>query len=236
MITTKISNKSIRSYKGPLLWPCTVGDVEVTGCTLTACSIGFRHSKDFKRRTIVRNVVMKDCRIESKTLIGPAQIENVQLENILGYEVFVLGALYKHVIMKGKFDAIVIHGLPNLETPREDRVRYWALCDQFYADCDWALDISKAEFASFDIRLRGIPADLVVRDPETQIEVRMEKIVEGRWRSIPLSDIVQAKFRMWENGGGEDLLIVAPKRNKKDFAAVMGDIRLLRDAGIAEPD
>lgn len=232
----RIENKAIRSYKGPLIWPRTVGDVEVVGCTLNGCSIGYRHSKDFKRRTIVRNVTIKDCRIESNTLLGPAQFENLHIENVTGCEVFVLGALYKHVQMKGRFDAVVIHGLPNLQTLGKDRPQYWALCDEFYANCDWALDISKAEFANFDIRLRGVPAHLVVRDPETQIVVKREKLIEGAWRDMPMSGLVLAHFKMWESGGGEDLVIVAPKRNKKNFENVMADIRRLREFGIAEPD
>jgi hypothetical protein len=43
-------------------------------------------------------------------------------------------------------------------------------------------------------------------------------------------------FKLWENEGGEDLIIVAPKGKRSDFLEVMADIRRLREAGIAEPD
>ena len=41
----------------------------------------------------------------------------------------------------------------------------------FYQKIDWALDISRGEFR--DLELKGIPARLVRRDPETQLIVTM---------------------------------------------------------------
>lgn len=231
-----IANRAIQSYKGPWLLARTLGNVEIVDCSFAGCSIGYAHSKDFKRRTIVRNVTIRDCKVLSRSLLGPAQFENICVENITGCEVFVLGAVFKHVRMRGKFDAVVIHGLPNLQTPLDARPSYWKLCDEFYANCDWALDISEAEFGNFDIRLRGVPARLVVRDPETQAVIKAEKIADGRWRGMPLGGLAQFQLKMWESGGGEDLIIVAPKRNKAGFTEVLDDIRKLREAGIAEPD
>lgn len=230
----RIENKTITTYRGPW-WPRTVGGVELVGCTLQDCSIGYRHSRDFKRRTIVKDVVIKDCQI-STCHVNAAQLEEIHLENIFGGNIFILGALFKHVRMKGKFDVIVIHGTPEFSMRGENQRRYWTLCDQYYADSDWALDISEAEFADFSIRTRGIPSHLVRRDPETQVIVKKENIVEGRWRSLGVCKLVETDFKLWENEGGEDLIIVAPKRRKDDFTAVMADIRRLREAGIAEPN
>ena len=230
----RIQNRAITSYTGPW-WPRNVGDVELVSCTLQGCSIGYAHSRSFSRRTIVENVIVKDCRI-SKCLVGPAQLQDIYLENILGGDLLVWGALFKHVTMKGRFDGVLIHGKARLEMSGEELRRYWPLCDRFYADCDWALDISDAEFGDFDIRTRGVPASLVRRDAETQAVVKAVKIREGLWKRMQLGGLVETAFNLWESGGGEDLIIVAPKRNKTGFAEVMTDIRRLRDAGIAEPD
>jgi hypothetical protein len=230
----RFENKTITSYKGPW-WPRTIGSVELIGCTFRGCSIGFRRSKDFSRRTIVRNVYMRNCEI-STCLLGPAQLEEITVENVQGDNLFVWGALFKHVRMRGRFDGIVIHGIPELGMRGERQQRYWSLCNEYYASCDWALDIREAEFADFSIRTRGIPAHLVRRDPETQAVVTKQRIIEGKWRSLELGKLVQTDFRLWENEGGEDLIIVAPKGMKSDFIEVMADIRRLREAGIAEPN
>jgi hypothetical protein len=232
----RIENKTITSYKGPW-WPRTVGNVELIGCTFRGCSIGFRRSKDFSRRTIVRNVHMRNCKI-STCLLGPAQLEEITVENVQGDDLFVWGALFKHVRMVGKFDTIVIHGIvtTNWVSERDQLERYWLLCNEYYVDCDWALDIREAQFADFSIRTRGVPAHLVRRDPETQAVVTKQRIIEGKWRSLELGKLVQTHFRLWENEGGEDLIIVAPKAMKSDFIEVMADIRRLREAGIAEPN
>jgi len=231
----QFTNKEFRSFKGPLLWPRTLSDFAFEDCSFYSCSIGHRHSKDFSRRTIVRNTTLRNCKVLTKSIIGPGQFDNVQLHNVVGAEVFVLGALYKHVKLSGKFDSLILHGMPNLETLPEDRAAYWRSCDGFYENCDWALDISEAEFLYFEIRARAVPSKLVLRDPKSQVIVRAEEIAGGRWRQLPLGTQVRSQFQNWEFGGQGDLVLVAPRRNKHAYEEIMNDIDILCSEGIARP-
>ncbi len=105
---------------------------------------------------------------------------------------------------------------------------------RIYADTDWALDISAAEFEEFDIR--NVPADLIRRDSETQVIVRRERVAETEkiWRNLDLAGTP------WALGltnmlaqGLRDKLLVAPKR-RKDFDRWLSGLRLLQREGIAE--
>lgn len=231
-----IEGQTFKSWKGPLLWPRILGDVTLRRCKFLSCSIGHRHSKDYSRRTVVRHVSLLDCEVQSKTMLGPAQFENVEVSNVLGSETFVLGALYRNVKLSGRLGSVILHGMPNLSTPAEDRAAYWQRCDAYYTDVDWALDISAAEFFYFEVRARAVPAHLIIRDPETQAIIPADSMHNARFGKIPLGPQVLAMIEKWRFGSQGDLLIVAPKRNKDVFAEVMRDISVLRAEGLAQAD
>jgi hypothetical protein len=97
-----------------------------------------------------------------------------------------------------------------------------------------AADISQGEFEECEIQ--SIPAKLVRRDPETQVIVTRAKAARGEWRKLDLSKThwgVSLNFFL--NRGDQDIVLVAPKRDKK-FSVLLDGLRMLRDAGVAEPD
>src|SRR5262249_45750793 len=51
---------------------------------------------------------------------------------------------------------------------------------------DWALDITEAQFADFEIR--GISSRLIRRDPATQVVVTRDKALADAWRTLDLSE------------------------------------------------
>ena len=104
----------------------------------------------------------------------------------------------------------------------------------FYEMVDWALDISEARFMECDIR--RVPARLIRRDPETQVVVTREKALLGEWRNLDLSRTLWSGWiELFLKDGDADVVLVAPKRHPK-FKEWLGGLKLLRDAGIAEPD
>ncbi len=212
-------------------------DLEFIRCRFNGGGFGYRRASDYSQRSCAKNIRIVDCCVRGFG-IGPAVLDGVFIQNVNCDLVTVWGALFKHVTIKGRCDKLMIHGIPTSQIISDHVAKcdYWNLCDSFYAGVDWALDIREAEFFDFCIRTRGVPGHLIVRDAETQALVKAEKVREGRWRTVGIESLTGFMFKLLESEGGEDLVIVAPKRNKADFAEVMRDIRLLREAGIAEPD
>ncbi len=107
---------------------------------------------------------------------------------------------------------------------------------EFYRNVDWALDVSRAEY--MELELHGVPAHLVRRDPNTQVVVKRERIIETQdeWEAMELGGTPwQIALRSFLAVGFADQVLVAPKRGK-DFAKWNEGLQRLRDAGIAEPD
>jgi hypothetical protein len=105
---------------------------------------------------------------------------------------------------------------------------------EYYRHVDWALDISEGEFK--DLELRGVPARLIRRDPETQVLITRKVALQGPWRDLDFrSNVTPACISLFLGRDEPDYVLVAPKRSRR-FRDCVADIELLRKAGIAEPD
>ena len=88
------------------------------------------------------------------------------------------GAVFKHVMFRGKIDLLMISpAIKGGMAPPETQRAFDAANDQYYRGVDWALDISQADFVDCDIQ--RVPANLVRRDPETQVVVTRERAMRG---------------------------------------------------------
>jgi len=84
--------------------------------------------------------------------------------------------------------------------------------------------------------IRGIPAHLIRRDPETQIVVKRENALEGKWRALDLENTYwQVAIDFMLEREDPDVVLVAPKR-ARNFKDLLRGLQLLREAGVAEPD
>jgi hypothetical protein len=190
---------------------------------------------DPKLRSTVRNVKLISCENTGGSL-GPAILEDVMVDGLKTHCLFQSwGAVFKHVTLKGKigrmmFSPAVAPGVAN----RNQQQAFDDANAAYYTSVDWALDLREAEVEEMDIR--RIPAHLIRRDPETQIVITRAKAARGEWRQLDLSKTYwRTAIQGFLNDGDPDLVLVAPKRSKK-FRDMLAGLKLLRDAGVAEPD
>ncbi len=213
-------------------------DLEFRHCRFESCALSICSTP--KQRSTVRNVHLVQC-VHCGCSVKAAIIEDVLVDGLTteGGLLQCFGAVFKHVTLKGRIDRLMISNKPLLRSwPRwreEMHVRAFLEANAtYYNHVDWALDISRGEFKELDIR--GLPGRLVRRDPETQVLVTREKVLEGRWRDLQFQDpLTPFSLGLLLDRGDDDKVVIADKLNK-NFRNRVADIQLLRQAGIAEPD
>jgi hypothetical protein len=150
------------------------------------------------------------------------------------------GAVFKHVVLRGKIDRLMISNdvLPDLSLNpgyQEDVVYAFREANaEYYRNVDWALDISGGEFQ--ELCVRGVPAQLIRRDPETQVVVTRESALLGSWKQLEFEEnLWPGSIDLFLKREDDSLILVAPKRHPK-FRAYLADLQLLRAARVTEPD
>jgi hypothetical protein len=212
--------------------------IEFRRCHFDGCFISITHNPEL--RSTLRNVRLLDCMANGGSL-GKAIVEDALIENLKTPGLFqIFGAVFKHVVLRGQLNRLMISNEPlprsdvnppyqyeNVEAFRDANAEY-------YRHVDWALDISRAEFKELDIR--GVPGQLIRRDPKTQILIMRQRALEGTWRELPFRDsLTPFSIDFMLKQELPDTVIIAPKRHRK-FPLYLHDLQLLREAGIAEPD
>lgn len=142
---------------------------------------------------------------------------------------------FKHVALSGRIDQLLVH--PAL-WPGPAAIQQQKEFDdanaEYYANVDWALDISNADFA--EVEIQGIPTNLVRRDPSTQVVVTREMALAGTWRRIDLrSTPWPGAIQFLIDDGYPAKILIAPKRSP-EFDVLLDGLTRLRAAGVAEPN
>ena len=208
-------------------------DLEFRQCSFTSSGVSI--TRDPRLRSTVRNVKLLRCEARG-CVVDTAIIEEVLVEGLKTHGLLQCwGAVLRHVTLRGRVGRIMLSRAVATATalPSEQRAFDEANA-AYYAGVDWALDISEAEFEEAD--LRGVPAELVRRDPETQVIVTREKAMRGRFREPDLSGSYWARaIPLFLERGDPSIVYVAPKRHR-NFRELLDGLMRLRDAGVAEPD
>lgn len=211
----------------------TFADLEFRRCSFEGSAISITH--DPRRRSTIRNVKVIQCE-EVGCSLGPAVVEDVLVDGLKTSGLFqTWGAVFKHVVIRGRIGRVMLSPVVSagLATPAQQRAFDEANA-AYYATVDWALDIRDAAAEELDIR--GIPPTLIRRDPATQVVVTRERALEGRWRQLDLSQTYwPGVLQNFLDDGEPWILLVAPKRHWK-FRQLAEGLRLLREAGVTEPD
>lgn len=201
-------------------------------------------------RTRLNNLYFKNCTINGRgSSQQKAYLEDVTFENMkVTADVLRLsGTIFNRVIFKGNFDRIVLSSSHNgifyldencelINADEEKAIPLNQYAENEYKAIEWALDISQAEFSLCEIR-ESIPAHLIKRNPETQMLLKYDKVAASNWEN---NEAIQGSYAHYfcrrVLKSGKDRVIVAPIRNKKDFAIEMEAIKILKEEGIAELD
>ncbi len=215
-------------------------DVEFDRCVFQGCAFGMTLTRSARRRTHIRSVVLRNCEVRACHLDG-AIVEDVMIDGLKTHGLHqCFGVVYKHVVLRGRIGRLMLSStiLPASADERETKTaavqrEFDEANATFYEGVDWALDISEGEFEELD--LRGIPARLIRRDPETQFVVTRERALLGEWRSPEFGMAAQFMLDFFLKSGKPDFVLVAAKRSKK-FAERLAEFRQLRERGIAEAD
>ncbi|MFN7037518.1 MAG: hypothetical protein ACK4SN_14260 [Bellilinea sp.] len=169
-------------------------------------------------------------------MINPAIVEDVLISSLKTHTLLqTWGAVFKHVKLEGNIGRIMISPFiaPGVAKPHQ-QAAFDKVNAEYYQQVDWALDISEARFYECDIR--GIPARLIRRDPQTQVVVTREKALLGEWRKLDLTRTFWSGWiELFLQEEALDVVLVAPKRHPK-FNDLLDGLKMLRDAGVAEPD
>lgn len=212
-------------------------------CEFDNCVLSVPFTAIPQNRTIIRNCIFRDSIIYNTCSQQKGTLENVLFENIKTTELRIVGVTFNQVILKGNFNRIMLgsfvtNGLPiyidenNFRYPAENEmVQLEDYRRSYYENVPWAIDISKAEFSTCDLK-NSIPGKLVIRNPETQALVLKEKMKEAKWKGIKHIDMILAESYL--TNYQDDSIIVAPTRHKKNFPKYMEFIKILREEGIAE--
>jgi len=216
----KYEGQEIRRAK--LFTPgATIEHIELKRCTLNNC---YAASKPGQAPITLRHIRAEKTTLKSANA-SFCVFEDVVVDGLKtsGVE-FIQSCVFKHVVLKGRIEKLVINN---------EHGDDGAWMSDYYADVDWALDISGAVVKVLD--LRNVPGHLVRRDPETQALIRRESVERSDWKprtlgvtGVSIEDLMRSSL--------SSRVVVAPKGDKKMFAKMMDEIREARERGIADPD
>jgi hypothetical protein len=206
-----------------------VADVEFTKCKFAHCLI---MAADVNNRATIQDVRLLNCSQERCLMQGPI-LRNVLVDglNTKGQMPDILGAVFDRVTLRGKIDRLSIKPWV---VERSQRAAFEEANAELYKHVEWALDISQLDCKELDIK--GVPVDLVRRDPETQGIVTYDRVAQGKWKGLPFQDgRVRIRLEDVEGRKFPGALILALTRDP-DRKKVLADLDMLRKEGIAEPD
>lgn len=199
-------------------------------CTFDNCY--FSSTLKVAKRSIARNIRFSKC-TAVHSVVGSGIIENVTIENLVTKPMLHFwGTAFNKTVFKGKIDRIMIS--PKLKTataPKDAQLAFDKHNANYYKRVDWALDISGAEFIECDIR--GVPANLVIRDEETQMVLKRETALNIDWNNCGVKNATYFSVTsdVMNASNLADVVIVAPKRNK-NFKSLASDLEKLRRQGV----
>jgi hypothetical protein len=212
--------------------------VHLSRCIFQNCA--FSLTDDVTRMSELRDVTLENCSFHA-CQFGPFLATDVWACNLSMTDLLILWSPYfNHVTLSGDIGRLKINATADPSTYKNGKQRpFDEFRAQFYADVDWALDISHARFRTFDIA--GIPGRLVRRDPESQILITRERaqaVVTPGWEARLSTRDTHWPFsvNLFLADGTPELVLAAPLGERKKVRdAFLETVRDFRRIGLAEP-
>lgn len=194
-------------------------------------------TKDIQRRSTASNIELIKCSANGCD-IGPAVLRNVRIDSLATNDLLIVwGAFFDRVKLSGPIGKIKInHFVHHADRSEATQGPFDRARTNFYETVEWALDISEARFKEFDVR--GIPAGLIRRDPETQVVVTRERAMRSGWRErlSPSNTLWPFMIKLFLSDGDPDTVLVAPLgAPKARRESLIQGLNELRELGVAEP-
>ena len=208
-------------------------DFEYRKCEFDDCELSLASRPEL--RCTIRNCHLQRCIVRQNCSINTAIVEDCVVDGLeTRGPVFVRGAVFKHVVLKGKVGRLILTN-PLGEGPGfREQSPFVAANSEYYRGVDWALDLTQCE--AKELELSGVPGRLIRRDPTTQILVTRERALAVNWRELLLTGTPYlVALDLLTRYGGESDVLIAPHRHRS-FQACIQAQKVLRDAGVAEPD
>jgi hypothetical protein len=200
---------------------------EAVKCDFDNVGIGTTDSR--LAPVVVRNCRLVRCRAQQPSL-WYATFEDCVIDGLRGaMSYYTSGPLLKHVVVRGNVDTFFIRPPGQIKPDPVASTRHM----DYYADVDWALDISEARFRRCDID--GVPGRLVRRDPATQVLITRDRVLTTPWEEVMAGTVEFFSVQGFVRSGAESEVVVACPRDDR-FEAALASLALMREAGIAEPD
>jgi uncharacterized protein YjbI with pentapeptide repeats len=196
--------------------------------------IKMRETLNPQKRNYFKNITLSNC-IQTNCIIEQAIFENLKISNLNNKSlVQSWGALFKNCVFEGKIGRIMLSENVTLEDVNLID-KFKDSSKDFYKNINLAIDISKAEFLEFDNRC--IPAQLIKRDPETQVIIKRNNLLKFN-NFNTLVDFEETNFNrhfeLFMERNLDDMILIAPKMNKKKFPMCLRVINRLVEINVAE--
>ena len=208
-------------------------DYRYERCEFDSCELSLASRPEL--RSTIRNCHLHRCIARQNCSINTAIVEDCVVDGLeTRGPVVVHGAVFKHVVLKGKVGRLILTN-PLGEGPGfREPSPFLTANAEYYRDVDWALDLTQCE--AKNLELSGIPGRLIRRDPTTQVLVTRERVLAVNWRELPLTGTAYPiAIEYLLESGGDSRVLIAPHRDRS-FQACIQAQKVLRDAGVAEPD
>ena len=225
---------SVQGYR----LPDPLEDVELRRCRFDTCQTPTQRTAS--DRPTLRRVSLQRCHVTASDL-GAVIAEDCTVDTIWFHRGIwgpqaIEGCALRHVTLRGNVTGGLEFLAAGLLQPAAERDELLAANRRFYADVDWALDISDARFTSVSFVRSDIPARLIRRDPTTQVVIsRRAMLAVDLPRLLGETTIIAMGIDRFLETGFDDTVLVAPTRGPR-FAQQSEVIDRLRAEGLVEPD
>ena len=207
-------------------------DLHLRDCVFDNC--GLSMVKHPQRMSRVQNVRLSNCRVVNSE-IKPCLFEDVVIEDLSTNPILLVWAsFFRRVTLKGKIGKINLNLTPEAFCTDADRLRPFETARAaFYAETDWALDISEAKLLG--LRCEAVPLHLIKRDPQTQVildkrgRYRGQQVLDASFaKAFPVADSV---LRGFDESDAPAMLLTAsmgaPKKRRDEELGAINELRAL---------
>ena len=167
-------------------------------------------------------------------MVEPAVFEDIEIRNLKTGDIAVFNTpLLRRVRLEGKIGKLKINNT-GFDLNRSLSKEILHFKNEFYANTDWALDISRAEF--LDFYCLGVPVQLIKTNGENQFAAQRDTIVQSGIldtdfpRRYPVAGVM-LQFLV-DSGESETVLAAPMAKAKKQRNAVLAGLLELKERGI----